>query len=200
MVDPNTQLDEFPPVDDELEETAGEVRAAAPNDDPATTPQKPRPQSLYRPNASLTQCSGYINQIYQHDSDDQKPRYTVNVSLIHGSKKNDKDEWDPDPTYCFMRVAPGLRRFVETLQGVKEPFHGTRCQLQLATRCPPSIVRGNVHRLPRPPRRHGRQAPQRQTMPGPPRSHFRWLGFEYCDMREFGHVFPETADPQGRRL
>ena len=29
---------------------------------------------------------------------------------------------------------------------------------------------------------------------------FRWLGFEYCEMKELGHVFPETADTQGMRL
>lgn len=100
--------------------------------DPQDAQKKDRKgfQNALYPSDSLTQCSGFINEIKEVTKGD-KTMYFARVGLIVGSEKNENDEYQGNIVNADLYVGSTLQKWAETLSKVTEPLKGIRLRVEI---------------------------------------------------------------------
>lgn len=103
---PHYGAQEFLPVDESPQENKGNSADQKNN-------RKGYQNTLF-PNDSITEASGFINEVRCHEKDGEK-LFFVRVGLIQGSRKNDEGNWEGDIANVDLLIGSTLKKWAETM-------------------------------------------------------------------------------------
>lgn len=116
------QYHEFPPVGDSPVDPQAQ---SSPTQSGGREQDKKGFVNAVYANDSITDCSGFINDIRSH-SKDGETYYFVRAGLIQGSKRNERGDWEGDITNCDLLVGSTLKKWAESMLKITDPMTGIR--------------------------------------------------------------------------